>query len=170
MKKIFMIIAALIASTANAAHHKKVELGNVDKCYMNVVEKYPGHVLSMEAEIENDRLIYEFDVKTKDGKEIEIECDAKKHTLHDYEVELKKGDKKFTSASKISEKEAEKIALKKYNGKVVDREYSMENDKPVYEFDIYVKNKGYEYEVEVDGVTGEILEVEKELYDIGSDS
>ena len=74
------------------------------------------------------------------------------------------------SATKISEKEAEKIALKEHNGKIVDREYSMENGNPTYEFDIYVEKKGHEYEVEVDAVTGKILEVEKELYDIGSDS
>tara|TARA_B100000768_G_C11213530_1_gene347115 strand:- start:30 stop:542 length:513 start_codon:yes stop_codon:yes gene_type:complete len=170
MKKILFVLAVLGSFTVNSAHHKKVELGNVDKCYMNVIEKYPGHVVSMEAEIEKDRLIYEFDVMTKDGKQIEIECDAKKHTLHDYEVELEKGNKKFTTASKISESEAEKIALKEYNGKIVDREYSMEDGKPVYEFDIYVEKKGYEYEVEVDAVSGKILEVEKELYDIGSDS
>ena len=169
MKKLLLIIAALTSSSVNAAHHK-VELSDVDKCVMNVMEKYPGHIVSMEAEIEKNRLIYEFDVKTKDGKEIEIECDAKKHTLHDYEVELKKGNKEFAAAAKISENEAEKIALKEYNGKVVDREYAMENGKPVYEFDIYVAKKGHEYEVEVDAVTGEILEVEKELYDIGSDS
>ena len=81
-----------------------------------------------------------------------------------------KGDKKFTTLAKVSESEAEKIALKNYNGKIVDREYSMEDGKPVYEFDIYVDKKGYEYEVEVDAVSGKILEVEKELYDIGSDS
>ena len=96
-------------------------------------------------------------------------CDAKNHTLHDFEVEYKKGDKAFTKAAKISESEAEKIALKKYNGKVVDREYSIENGNPAYEFDIYVAKKGHEYEVEVDAVTGEILEVEMELYDIGSE-
>lgn len=170
MKKISLFVSLILASSLNAAHHEKVELGNVDKCYMKTIEKYPGHVISMEAEIEKDRLIYEFDIKTKDGQEIEIECDAKKHTLHDYEVELKKGNKKFTSAAKISEKEAEKIALKEHNGKIVDREYSMENGNPAYEFDIYVEKKGHEYEVEVDAVTGKILEVEKELYDIGSDS
>ena len=83
--------------------------------------------------------------------------------------EYKKDDKAFTSAAKISESEAEKIALEKYNGKIVDREYSMENGNPAYEFDIYVAKKGHEYEVEVDAITGEILEVEMELYDIGSE-
>ena len=171
MKNIIIGLSVLFALSAHADSHKKmsVELSDVDKCYSKVVDKYPGHVLSMESEIENGRLIYEFDVKTKDGREVEVECDARKHTLHDDEVELKKGDKKFTAASKISESEAEKIALQKYNGKIVDREYSMENGKPMYEFDIYVAKKGHEYEVEVDAVTGEIVEVEMELYDIGSE-
>jgi len=169
MKKTLLILSVIAASSAQAEDHKKVELSDVDKCYMNAVEKYPGHVLSMESEIENDRLIYEFDIMTKDGREVEIECDARKHTLHDFEIEYKKGDKKFTDAAKISESEAEKIALEKYDGKVVDREYSIENGNPAYEFDIYLAKKGHEYEVEVDAVTGEILEVEMELYDIGSE-
>ena len=169
MKKTLLILLVIAATSVQAEHHKKIELSDVDKCYINAVEKYPGHVLSMESEIENDRLIYEFDIMTKDGNEVEVECDARKHTLHDFEIEYKKGDKKFTNAVKISESEAEKIALEKYDGKVVDREYSIENGNPSYEFDIYVAKKGHEYEVEVDAVTGEILEVEMELYDIGSD-
>ena len=169
MKKTLLILSVIAATTAQAEHHKKVELSDIDKCVMNAIEKYPGHVLSMESEIEKDRLIYEFDIMTKDGREVEIECDARKHTLHDFEVEYKKDDKTFTNAAKISESEAEKIALEKYNGKIVDREYSMENGNPAYEFDIYVAKKGHEYEVEVDAVTGEILEVEMELYDIGSE-
>ena len=147
----------------------KDKMTDVDKCVSAVVSKYPGHILSMEAEIENDRLIYEFDIKTKAGPEIEIECDAIKHTLHDYEVELSGNDPKFTGAVKISEQEAKDIALAKYNGKVVDIEYSMEDNNPAYEFDIYIKDKGHEFEVEVDGVTGKILETEIEIYDIGAE-
>jgi uncharacterized membrane protein YkoI len=147
----------------------KNKMTDVDKCVSAAVSKYPGHILSMEAEIENDRLIYEFDIKTKAGPEIEIECDAIKHTLHDYEVELDGDDPKFTKAVKISEQEARDIALAKYNGKVVDVEYSIENNNPAYEFDIYIKDKGHEFEVEVDGVTGKILETEIEIYDIGAE-
>ena len=86
MKKTLLVLSVIAATTAQAEHHKKVELSDIDKCYMNAVEKYPGHVLSMESEIEKDRLIYEFDIMTKDGREVEIECDAKNHTLHDYEL------------------------------------------------------------------------------------
>lgn len=94
-------------------------------------------------------------------------CDAINHTLGDFEVELAGDDPKFTSAVKLSEQEAKDIALKKYNGKVVDVEYAMENNVPTYEFDIFVKDKGHEFEVEVNGLTGEIIETEIELYDIG---
>ena len=163
-----------------AYHHGKAEsktkkisikdkMTDIDKCVSAAVSKYPGHILSMESEIENDRLIYEFDIKTKAGPEMEIEGDAIKHTLHDYEVELSGNDPKFTGAVKISEQEAKDIALAKYNGKVVDIEYSMEDNNPAYEFDIYVKDKGHEFEVEVDGVTGKILETEIEIYDIGAE-
>ena len=96
MKKTLIALTVIASSSAYAEHHKKVELSDVDKCYMNAVEKYPGHVLSMESEIEKDRLIYEFDIMTKDGREVEVECDAKNHTLHDFEVEYKKGAKAFT--------------------------------------------------------------------------
>jgi uncharacterized membrane protein YkoI len=144
-------------------------LTDIDKCVSAALGKYPGHILSMESEVENNRVIYEFDIKTKAGSEIEVECDALKHTLHDYELELSGDDKRFTSAVKISEQQAKDIALSKYNGKVVDVEYAMENNNPTYEFDIYVKDKGHEIEVEVDGVTGKILETEIELYDIGAE-
>ena len=73
MKKTLLALAVIAATTAQAEHHKKVELSDIDKCYMNAVEKYPGHVLSMESEVEKDRLIYEFDIMTKDGKEVEVE-------------------------------------------------------------------------------------------------
>ena len=77
MKKSLLALSLIAATSVQAEHHKKVELSDVDKCYMKAVEKYPGHVLSMESEVEKDRLIYEFDIMTKDGKEVEVECDAK---------------------------------------------------------------------------------------------
>ena len=55
MKKTLLVLSVIAATTAQAEHHKKVELSDIDKCYMNAVEKYPGHVLSMEYEIEKDR-------------------------------------------------------------------------------------------------------------------
>ena len=47
MKKTLLALTLIAATSAQAEHHKKVELSDIDKCYMNAVEKYPGHVLSM---------------------------------------------------------------------------------------------------------------------------
>ena len=40
----------------------------------------------------------------------------------------------------------------------------------MYEFDIYSEKIGHEVEIEINGVTGEIMEREIEIYDIGEDS
>ena len=47
-------------------------------------------------------------------------------------------------------------------------EAEIENGKPIYEFDIKGKD-GKEWEVEVDAVTGKIVETEEEIYQIGLD-
>ena len=49
MKKTLLALSVIAATSVQAEHHKKVELSDIDKCYMNAVEKYPGHVLSMES-------------------------------------------------------------------------------------------------------------------------
>ncbi|GAB4269840.1 MAG: hypothetical protein Kow0065_19850 [Methylomicrobium sp.] len=41
-----------------------------------VLEAYPGTITEVEYEIANDAPIYEFEVKTADGREMEVEIDA----------------------------------------------------------------------------------------------
>jgi uncharacterized membrane protein YkoI len=149
---------------------KKALTTDLDKCFIAAHQKYEGHIVSLEREVEDGKPIYEFDIKTKDGKRVEIECNPNTGELSDEEFEVDKNDKKFKQAVKISAKEAEKIALENTPGKVVEREYAFEGDTPVYEFDIYSKDKGHEIEVEINGLTGEIMETEIEIYDIGNDS
>jgi nucleoside-specific outer membrane channel protein Tsx len=42
MKKTLLALSVIAATSVQAEHHKKVELSDIDKCYMNAVEKYPG--------------------------------------------------------------------------------------------------------------------------------
>ena len=175
MKKILLALSvAGFTMNTFAAHTeddiKKALTSDLDKCFISVHKKYEGHIVSLEREVEDGQAVYEFDVKTKDGKELEIECNVATAELADEEVEVAKDDKKFTSAVKISAEEAEKIALENTPGKVTEREYAFEGDLPVYEFDIYSEKIGHEVEVEINGVTGEIMETEIEIYDIGEDS
>ena len=175
MKKILLGIT-LTGLTLNsfAAHNeddiKKALTTDLDKCFIAAHQKYEGHIISLEREVENGQPVYEFDIKTKDGKRVEVECNPLTGELSDEEFEVKKNDKDFKKAVKISAKEAEKIALENTPGKVVEREYGFEGGIPVYEFDIYSKDKGHEIEVEINAITGEVMESEIEIYDIGEDS
>ena len=175
MKKILLGVTLTgLTLSSFAAHNeddiKKALTTDLDKCFIAAHQKYEGHIISLEREVEDGKPVYEFDIKTKDGKRVEIECNPLTGELSDEEFEVKKNDKDFKKAIKISAKEAEKIALENTPGKVVEREYAFEGDVPVYEFDIYSKDKGHEIEVEINGITGEVMESEIEIYDIGEDS
>lgn len=167
MKKISLALATLlVALPAFAAPMHK---GAVETCLKAALAKYPGQVLSLEAEIENGKPIYEFDIKGKDGKEWEVECDAKTGKLTETEEEVDAKDQRFASKAKVTFDEAKKTALSAYPGEVIESETSIESDGSIsYEFDIKTKD-GKEMEVEVDAVTGKIIETEEEVYQIGLD-
>lgn len=62
--------------------------------------------------------------------------------------------------NRISEKEAEEIALKKVKGEVVKVKLEMDDGREYYE--VIIKGSDANYEVEIDAKTGQVLEVEKE--------
>jgi uncharacterized membrane protein YkoI len=166
MKKILVAVLLTLPVVAFADNH--THTGPMETCMKAALAKYPGKVTSLEAEIENGKPIYEFDIKIKGGKEVEVECDAATGTLLEEEMDVSRKDPAFKSKAKISMKEAKKIALAKYPGEVVTVEYELEDGSPIYEFDIKTAD-GKELEVEVSAVTGEIGETEEEVYEIGKD-
>ena len=106
----------------------------------------------------------------KNSKEVEVECNPKTVELTDAEEEVNVTDERFKKLSKLSKNQAEKIASDSISGKIVDREYAIENGKPDYEFDIYHGKTKKELEIEIDGITGKILEKEFEYFEVGVDS
>jgi uncharacterized membrane protein YkoI len=166
MKKLsFLLVTLLVASPAIAAGHK----GNMETCMKAALAKHPGTVISLEAEIENKKPIYEFDIKGNDGKEWEVECDAKSGKVTEEEEEVDVKDQRFASKAKLSAEDAKKAALAFQLGEVVESETSIESDGTLsYEFDIKTKD-GKEIEVEIDAVTGKVQESEEEVYQIGLD-
>jgi len=142
--------------------------GKMEACMKAALAKHPGKIISLEAEIEKGKPIYEFDILGDDGKEWEVECDAKAGKITEEEREVSSADDPAFNA-KITLEEAQEIALKAKPGKIVETEFSVESDgKSSYEFDI-VGDDGVEWEVEVDAMTGKIVEVERETYQIGND-
>ena len=161
------VLATLFAGSAFAAapEHK----GAMETCMKAALAKHPGDVISLEAEVENGKPTYEFDIKGKDGKEWEVECDAKTGKVIEEEEEVDAKDPRFASKAKVTLDDAKKTALAAHPGEVIESETSLEADGSVsYEFDIKGKD-GKEWEVEVDAVTGKIIEEEVEAYQIGQD-
>ncbi len=170
MNKKIVVIAlasAFMSTLAYAGGH--AHTGKMETCMKAALAKHPGQVLSLEAEVENGKPIYEFDIKGKDGKEWEVECDAKSGKVTEEEMEVASADDAaFKSKAKVSLDDAKKTALAKQPGEIIETEFSVEaNGNPSYEFDIKTAD-GKEVEVEVDAVTGKLAEEpEEEVYQIG---
>lgn len=165
-KLLALLIASAFVSPALAADK---HTGKLETCMKAALAKHPGAVISLEAELEAGKPSYEFDIKGADGKEWEIECDAKSGKLIEEEEEVDAKDPRFTSKAKVSADDAKKAALAAVPGEVIESETSIEaNGNPSYEFDIKTKD-GKEMEVEVDAITGKVIETEEEIYQIGLD-
>lgn len=176
MKKLPNMTLALAAmfslstTTVLAESHFPKTKVSVEQALQTALAKHTGEIVSLELEISKGKPQYEFDIKSADGKEWEIEVNAITGKVIEEEQEVANAnDPAFKAKAKVTEAEAEKTALAATPGTVVEREYSIENDgTPSYEFDIKTAN-GKEIEVEVDAISGKVLETEEEIYQIGKD-
>jgi uncharacterized membrane protein YkoI len=161
-KKLIIMISAVsvllfggVAGTAVYAINKGT-LPETEAVKM-ISEHLGGEVTHVEKDWDYP-MTYEMTVKTEEGYQ-EVDVDAKKGEIsqeiedddHDEDVAIQKA----LETAKVSMEEAEKIALKKVDGRVTDVEADMENGILVYELDINQGQK--EYDVEVDANTGEVL-------------
>ncbi len=62
--------------------------------------------------------------------------------------------------NRITEKEAEEIALKKVKGEVINIKLETDDNREYYE--VIIKSTDSIYEIEIDAKTGQVIEVEKE--------
>lgn len=164
-----LLISLLAFGAFSNVYAADLHQGKLESCLKAALAKHPGDVVSLEAEIEDGKPTYEFDIKGKDGKEWEVECDAKTAKLIEEEEEVDAQDPRFKSKAKVSLEDAKKAALAAKPGEVIELETSIEsNGSASYEFDIKTKD-GQEWEVEVDAATGKVIETEQEVYQIGLD-
>ena len=89
-------------------------------------------------------------------KEEAVECDGDDD--NDDDEEITEADR---ASVKISIKDAKLIALGRVPGKVMDAEFEKEHGRLQYAFDI-LGTDGKTYDVEIDAVTGEVLQAEPE--------
>ena len=109
-----------------------------------------------EVEVENGSVSYELDINATTGEVVKKEIDDKSD---------KKEASKATTKNKsyITAKEASAIALKHSPGTVKEVELDDDDNRP--HFEIEIKDDKYEYEFEIDAVTGKILDFEKDRED-----
>lgn len=170
MKKISLtalLIAGLFSTSVGAGN--PFPDGGFERAMKAALKLHPGIVETVEAELDGGVAQYEFDIKGIDGKEWEVEVDARTGKVREVEQEVENAnDPAFKAKAKVTQDEARKAALAKYPGEVVGEEFSlMANGNPSYEFDIKTKD-GRELEIEVDAVTGQLAKTaEIELWQIG---
>jgi len=113
---------------------------------------------------------YEIEVRDKDGAEWELMCAVKDARIYEIEREVKSADDPaFKSKAKVTPQAAANTALAMYPGTIQETEFEIEaNGDPTYEFDI-VDSDGREFKVEVDAITGRIIEVNLETWEIGEE-
>ena len=162
-----LLASLFIAAPAIAAEK---HTGRLETCMKAALAKHPGNVQTVEAEIEKGKAIYEFDIRTADGKEMEVECDAKSGKITEVEEEVTADDPRFKAKAKVSLEDAKKAALAIHPGEVLETEFAIEADGGAsYEFDIKTAS-GKEMEVEIDAETGKLEEEpEEEVYQIGEE-
>ncbi|WP_172372576.1 PepSY domain-containing protein [Sporosarcina jiandibaonis] len=115
-----------------------------------------------EVEVESGSVTYELDINATTGEVVKKETD-------DMKLSVVKSDAKATAKTTsknmnyITAKEAMAIALKHSPGTVTDVELD-DDDNRAY-FEIEIKDGKYEYEFEIDAITGKILDFEKDRDD-----
>ena len=163
-KIILTIALGMTASVSFAAD-------SLDNCIAAVQKQQAGDFVKLEKLSIARKPFYELEVKDSKGMEWEFICDAKTGKITEKESEVSSAsDEAFKKAMKISEEEAKATALKAHSGTITEVEYEIEdNGTPSYEFDI-TDDKGVETKVEVDAVSGKIIETATESWEIGEET
>lgn len=164
-----LLVSALLMSLSTFAMADSHNPHKFEKCMKAALEERPGTIIKVEFKNDEGAHMYEFDIRGTDGSDWDVECNAHRGLVAGVEREVDNVNHPlFKAKMKVSEAEARKIALAIYPGVVTEVEYEIEfNGAASYEFDIVTNIAGQEMKVEVDATTGEIVEANRELWQIG---
>jgi len=170
MKKIMMIpalvvtlgVGAAIGSTtllSGSAQEKKIlSMQEIEKKALAVVD---GTVADIELDQNRYRSVYEVEVHA-DKEEYDLKFDAYTGKLLKQKKERQDDDDNEwvnANTTTISKEKAIEAALTKAKGTVT----KIKLDDGIYEIEL--KNGQYEYDVDVDSITGEIVDFEQDMED-----
>jgi uncharacterized membrane protein YkoI len=139
-----------------------------EDCLGTAMAARPGRVVKVEFKTVGDRKAYEFDIQGNDAVSWDVECNADTAELVSIEHEVDSAsDPLFSSKAGIDEAQARRIVSEQYPGTIEEIEYEVEEDGAAsYEFDVDA-NDGTQTKIEVDAATGKIIEVDREIWQVG---
>jgi uncharacterized membrane protein YkoI len=141
---------------------------SMEDCMFAALEAQPGEAVEVELELEDGAPRYDFEIIDSDGRTAEVECDAMTGKV--VEVEWEDDDMDidaFLQNATVTPSQARKIALQRVPGRVVDMSMETASTGQIsYEFEV-LTDDGEEIDVEVDAASGHVVEVERDIYEIG---
>ncbi|MFS0577424.1 PepSY domain-containing protein [Sporosarcina sp. 179-K 3D1 HS] len=118
------------------------------------VRQYGGHVTEIELENRKSGYVYDVEVKSE-GIEYDLDIDAKTG-----QVTLDDQSSSAQGSKLLTKEEAIRIAKQKAGGTVKEIELDDDDGRNVYEMEL--RDDQFEYEIDLDAVTGEVLKFEKD--------
>ncbi|NYF23318.1 PepSY domain-containing protein [Sporosarcina sp. JAI121] len=166
-----VLVIGGVAMAGNTGHGLAATpkgLLTIEEAEAIAVKSVDGKVTQIELDREKSGDIYEVEVKS-DGVEYDLDIDAKTgnvlRTDSDDEFDDDDSDDKvIVSDGKFITKEAAvKIAMKQAKGTATEVELDEDDGRVVYEIEI--KDGKYEYDFDIDAISGEVLKFEKDRDD-----
>ena len=166
MKINFIVASGLLAISSAVISAESPH--KFEACMQAALEERPGEIVKVEMKNEQGGHFYEFDIRGTDGSDWDVECHAHRGLISEVEREVENANHPlFKAKSNVDEKTARETALAIYPGEITEVEYEIEpNGAASYEFDIDT-TIGHEMKVEVDATSGEIVEANREIWQIG---
>lgn len=160
--------AALAVIPAMAMEGMPKTKVSMETCLSAAMGMHPGEVKELEMTLDNGVPHYEFEIVTADGRETEVECDAMTGKI--VEVEWENDNMNldaFLEKATVTPAQARKAALERVPGRIDEMDLETTSTGAMsYEFEVITPD-GKELDVEVDAMSGQVTEIESDIYEIG---
>lgn len=152
---------ALANDSVSSTEASKNQFITLQKAKELALQKVDGVVTDIELEKDDNR--YYYDIELQDDKfEYDVEVDAVTGKIIKFEKDYDDDKNHIQTGKVMSTDEAIAIAKTKAAGVVKEIELGEDDGRKVYE--IEMKDDEFEYDIELDAVTGEVLEFEKDRH------
>ncbi|MES1925974.1 PepSY domain-containing protein [Salinisphaera sp. T31B1] len=162
---------AMMAITAPAIAKQNADLVPLEQCIESARSVRQGDIVKVEflSVSPAGAPTYEIEIRDNDDTEWELMCNARTGDIYELETEADSPqDEAFARQAKITEAQARQTVIDRFGGEIVEVEYEIESDgSPTYEIDVAQDGQDNELKVEVDAVTGDIIELSVETWQIG---